>query len=143
MTKDDKHLIRESWAHVVPIADTAASLFYDRLFAIDPSVRPLFATTDMAAQRTKLVQALNYVVESLDDLGGILDALRDLGRRHSGYGVTAAHYASVGAAFLWTLEAGLGDAGHDHIVEPAGRLLAPSRQAKPQFAVAVGERQSA
>ena len=110
MTKDDKHLIRESWAHVVPIADTAASLFYDRLFAIDPSVRPLVATTDMAAQRTKLVQALNYVVESLDDLGGILDALRDLGRRHSGYGVTAAHYASVGAAFLWTLEAGLGDA---------------------------------
>ena len=110
MTEDENRLIRESWAHVMPIADTAASLFYDHLFTIDPSVRPLFANADMAAQRGKLVQALDLVVTSLDDLDGILEALRDLGRRHVDYGVTATHYGSVGAAFLWTLEAGLGDA---------------------------------
>ena len=51
MTEDENRLIRESWAHVMPIADTAASLFYDHLFTIDPSVRPLFANADMAAQR--------------------------------------------------------------------------------------------
>ena len=34
--------------------------------------------------------------------------VQDLGKRHKGYGVTAAHYAPVGAALLWTLEKGLG-----------------------------------
>jgi hemoglobin-like flavoprotein len=32
-----------------------------------------------------------------------------LGQRHGDYGVTAAHYDSVGAALLDTLAAGLGD----------------------------------
>ena len=34
----------------------------------------------------------------------------NLGRRHAGYGVKDEHYASVGAALLWTLERGLGAA---------------------------------
>jgi hemoglobin-like flavoprotein len=34
----------------------------------------------------------------------------ELGRRHAGYGVKEAHYDSVGAALLWTLEQGLGEA---------------------------------
>jgi nitric oxide dioxygenase len=35
--------------------------------------------------------------------------VQDLGRRHVGYGVTAAHYKPVGEALIWTLEKGLGD----------------------------------
>jgi nitric oxide dioxygenase len=31
-----------------------------------------------------------------------------LAKRHVGYGVKAVHYATVGAALLWTLEKGLG-----------------------------------
>jgi hemoglobin-like flavoprotein len=33
-----------------------------------------------------------------------------LGKRHVAYGVTPQHYEPVGAALLWTLEQGLGDA---------------------------------
>lgn len=40
----------------------------------------------------------------------ILPAVEDLGRRHVAYGVKDAHYDPVGAALLWTLEQGLGDA---------------------------------
>jgi nitric oxide dioxygenase len=36
--------------------------------------------------------------------------LQALGRRHVGYGVKEADYATVGAALLWTLDAGLGEA---------------------------------
>jgi hemoglobin-like flavoprotein len=36
--------------------------------------------------------------------------VEDLGRRHAAYGVTDDHYDTVGAALLWTLEKGLGDA---------------------------------
>ena len=32
----------------------------------------------------------------------------EVGRRHGGYGVTDAHYDTVGEALLWTLEQGLG-----------------------------------
>lgn len=102
--------IRQSWAAVEPIADTAATLFYNRLFELDPSLRLLFGHTDMAEQRKKLMQTLTVVVRSIDRLDGLLPAVAALGRRHAGYGVQEEHYATVAGALLWTLERGLGDA---------------------------------
>ena len=42
LTANDIALVRASFAQVVPIQDTAADLFYDRLFAIAPKLRELF-----------------------------------------------------------------------------------------------------
>ena len=53
---------------------------------------------------------LNFAVNGLDRLDVLTSKVEDLGRRHAGYGVTDAHYDSVGAALLWTLEQGLGRA---------------------------------
>jgi nitric oxide dioxygenase len=100
-------LVQQSFAKVIPIREQAAALFYERLFAIDPSTRPLFRS-DVRAQGAKLMAAIATVVKSLDRLDLILDDLRTLARRHDGYGVQEAHYASVGSALLWTLERGLG-----------------------------------
>jgi hemoglobin-like flavoprotein len=100
-------LVRESFAKVVPISEQAAAVFYDRLFAIDPSTRPLFRG-DMKSQGAKLMAAIGAVVKSLDHIETMLDDLRALGRRHDRYGVMEEHYASVGAALLCTLEQGLG-----------------------------------
>jgi nitric oxide dioxygenase len=100
--------VRRTWALVAPIADQAASLFYDRLFTIDPPTRHLFRRTDMAAQRATLMGTLALVVKGLDELDRLVPAVESLGRRHAGYGVVASHYVSVGAALLWTLEQGLG-----------------------------------
>jgi len=102
--------VADTWKQVAPIADTAANLFYSRLFEIDPSTRKLFRATDMAAQRKKLLQTLSFVINGLDRLDLLVSKVEDLGRRHAGYGVTDAHYESVGAALLWTLEQGLGRA---------------------------------
>ncbi len=110
MTPEQKRILRETWALVTPIADTAARLFYDRLFEVDPSARPLFKDTDMAAQREKLMATLSAVVDNLDDLESMVPAIEDLGRRHVGYGVTDAQYDTVGQALLWTLAQGLGAA---------------------------------
>ena len=109
MTPTDIALIRTSWAAVEPIADTAASLFYNRLFELDPAIERLFRRADMAAQRKILMQTLTVVVKSLDKLDQLVPAVQALGRRHAGYGVRDEHYATVGAALLWTLEAGLGE----------------------------------
>ncbi len=109
MTPDQITLVRQSFAKVAPIAPQAAELFYGRLFELDPSVRPLFKG-DMKEQGRKLMGMIATAVANLDNLAAVVPAVQDMGRRHAGYGVLPAHYATVGTALLWTLEQGLGDA---------------------------------
>jgi hemoglobin-like flavoprotein len=109
MTPESIALVKESYALVVPIAEQAADLFYQRLFTIAPETKALFVG-DMKDQGRKLMATLSVVVGSLDRLDKILPAVKDLAVRHVGYGVEDRHYAKVGEALIWTLEAGLGDA---------------------------------
>jgi len=108
MTPEQIALVRESWQKVVPNADHAAELFYDRLFELDPDVKPLFKA-DLKEQRRKLTSMINSVVIGLAHLESLVPAIEDLGCRHVNYGVTDAHYDMVGQALLWTLATGLGD----------------------------------
>jgi len=107
MTPQQIDLVQKSFQKVVPIAATAADLFYDRLFEIAPQTRSLFPS-DMAEQKKKLMAMLGTAVTNLHKLDTILPAAKELGKRHKTYGVTADQYAPVGAALLWTLEKGLG-----------------------------------
>ena len=109
VTNTQKVLVQESFAAVMPIADDAAALFYRRLFELDPSLERMFKG-DMTEQRKKLMQMLTAAVKGLDRLDQLVPVVEDLGRRHAGYGVADAHYDTVGAALLWTLEKGLGNA---------------------------------
>lgn len=119
ITDSDKEIVKRTWKLVVPIADTAADLFYRRLFELRPEYATLF-TGDLATQKKKLVQMLAFIVKSLDwpesawkdpvsaeeDLVFVVLAL---GRRHTDlYRVPAESYAVVGEALLWTLDYGLG-----------------------------------
>jgi hemoglobin-like flavoprotein len=109
MTPEQTELVKSSWAKVVPIADKAAELFYGKLFELDPAVRPLFKG-DMTEQGRKLTRMITTAVNGLDRLDMIVPAVQQLGVRHVAYGIKDEHYDTVGAALLWTLEAGLGDA---------------------------------
>lgn len=108
MTPEKIALVQGSFKKVAPIAETAADIFYARLFEIAPQVRPLFPE-DMSDQKMKLMQMLAVAVNGLTKLEEILPAVQDLGRRHSGYDVTPEHYDFVGAALLFALGKGLGD----------------------------------
>ena len=66
MSPEQKSLVQTTWTMVVPIADTAAGLFYDRLFAIDASTPAMFTSTNMAEQKKKLMQALAFVIGGLE-----------------------------------------------------------------------------
>ena len=107
MDSQQIYLIRKSWAQLSPTAETVATLFYNKLFELDPALRPLFKH-DIKAQGQKLMTVLGVAVGSLDKLEKILPALRDLGRRHADYGVSDAHYQTVGVALLWALQQQLG-----------------------------------
>ncbi|MEC9431962.1 MAG: globin family protein [Pseudomonadota bacterium] len=108
MTPEKVALVQTSFKKVAPIADTAADIFYARLFEIAPDVRSLFPE-QMGDQKKKLMQMLGAAVANLHQVETILPAVQDLGRRHVAYGVTDAHYDTVGAALLYTLEKGLGE----------------------------------
>lgn len=109
MTTHQVSLVQQTFETVRPIASTAARLFYDRLFTLDPSLRPLFKG-DLETQGQKLMQALAMVVGGLKAPDSIRPAVAALGTRHRAYGVVPEHYDTVGAALLWTLEQGLGAA---------------------------------
>ncbi|HSW26213.1 MAG TPA: globin family protein, partial [Burkholderiaceae bacterium] len=105
MTPAEVNLVKLTWARVVPIKDTAAGLFYGRLFELDPSVKPLFKG-DISEQGSKLMATLNTVIGSLDQLDDVVPVAQQLAVRHVRYGVKPEHYDTVGAALLWTLERG-------------------------------------
>jgi hemoglobin-like flavoprotein len=107
MTPEQQTLVRSSFAKVAPIADTAAILFYEELFRLDPGLRPLFKE-DLTEQRKKLMAMLTTAVLNLGEWEKISAAVKALGRRHVSYGVKPADYQTVGAALIATLEKGLG-----------------------------------
>jgi hemoglobin-like flavoprotein len=107
MTPRQVELVQTTWEKCVPIADQAAALFYGKLFELDPQLKPLFKT-DIKEQGKKLMTMITMAVRGLNDLGRLVPAIEDMGRRHVGYGVKDEHYATVGTALLWTLEQGLG-----------------------------------
>ena len=116
MTPEEKALVKDSWAKVLPIKETAAELFYNRLFEIAPEVKPYFKG-DMKDQGEKLMKMLNTAVSGLDNLEALITPLQNLGKKHVSYGVKNEDYDKVGAAFLWTLEQGLGDAFTNEVKE--------------------------
>ena len=75
-------LIRASFGRVEPIAETAAALFYARLFELDPALRPLFRG-DLQVQGRALMGMLRVVVRGLDRLEQLVPAVQALGRRHA------------------------------------------------------------
>jgi nitric oxide dioxygenase len=107
-------LVQESFAKVLPIADLAAAMFYNRLFETAPELKSLFKG-DMQQQGKRLMSMIGVAVRKLNDLPGLAPALHDLGRRHVGYKVKPEDYAKVGGALLWTLEQGLGAAFTDEV----------------------------
>lgn len=108
LTAADIRQVQSSFAKVAPISDTAAKIFYDRLFEVAPQVRPMFKGP-IEAQGRKLMTTLGVVVNGLRDMDKILPVARDLAIQHVEYGVTPEHYETVGACLIYTLHQGLGE----------------------------------
>ena len=102
-------LLEQSFEGIKPNADAFVSSFYDNLFTANPEAKPLFANTDMAEQKKKLLASLVLVVENLKKPDVLSDALKGLGARHIKYGALPEHYPLVGNALLTTFEQYLGD----------------------------------
>jgi hemoglobin-like flavoprotein len=109
MTPKQVELVQGSWKKVTPISDTAAAIFYTKLFELDPALKPLFKG-DIKEQGGKLMAMISVAVGGLTRLESIVPAVQDLGRRHGKYGVKDKDYDTVATALVFTLEKGLADA---------------------------------
>ena len=68
----DLDALETSFDLVAPRGDELMEIFYARLFAAAPAVRPLFAGSDMARQRAMLLAALVLLRNSLRDLDAVV-----------------------------------------------------------------------
>lgn len=121
LTDNEKKLLRDSWRLVTPISETAAELFYKKLFELKPEYRSMFPE-DMSSQRRKLMVALTFIVKASDwaneswaeevpQEDDLMLVVLALGRRHTMlYKVPDEGYKHVGEALLWALNMGLGQA---------------------------------
>lgn len=71
-----------------------ASSFYAILFTDYPAARDFFPAA-MDSQRDRLVKAISYALDRLEEPNKLLPFLAQLGRDHRKYGVQPAHYTAV------------------------------------------------
>ncbi|MDO6737957.1 globin family protein [Wenyingzhuangia sp. 2_MG-2023] len=105
-------LVQTSYEAIKPIAATAAKIFYSELFELDPSLKPLFPTsnkTKMKELGNKLTKMLATTITGLSNPEVLIPVLQDLGKRHINYNIEKSHYDTFGSALLRTLAISLGD----------------------------------
>jgi hemoglobin-like flavoprotein len=100
--------VQQSFGRAATKRRFITTLFYDRLFELDPSLRPLFHNKNLEEQGCKFMQMMALVISSLNDPVMLKQRLENMGERHLYYGVRQEHYATFGAALLWAMEKTLG-----------------------------------
>ena len=124
----DIDAIETSFDLIAPRSEEVVDIFYARLFAAAPAVRPLFAGTDLRRQKAMLLGTLVLLRKSARNLDALVPKLRELGARHVSYGAAPEHYPVVGEVLI------------DSMAEVAGAAWRPeyAQAWDTAFAVVVG-----
>lgn len=139
-------LLQSSFEQVCGQKEDFAAAFYNRLFKKFPQTQSLFASTDMKRQQNVLMAALGMVINTLrnGEQEQLASVLRELGQRHSTYGVNPEHYQMVAAALLETFADFFGSAWtwelHNAWTEAYGAIVSlmmppstPQHPPRPSF----------
>jgi nitric oxide dioxygenase len=120
----DIDALETSFDLIAPRGDELMDVFYARLFAAAPSVKPLFAGTDLPRQKAMLLGTLVLLRKSLRDLGAIVPKLHALGARHVAYGAVPEHYPVVGEVLIASMAEVAGDAWRPEYEQAWGTAFA-------------------
>lgn len=107
LTEHQIWLVQTSFEKFIVDIDVASRVFYDHLFAIQPTLIPLFKG-DTQVQGRKLITMILFIVNGLDDLDSLLPQIQMLGETHVGYGVKPQDYHTMLDALVATLKHNLG-----------------------------------
>ena len=113
----DVETLEATFDLVAPRGEELMDVFYARLFAAAPAVRPLFAGTDLKRQKAMLLSTLVLLRKSLRELHRIVPKLKELGARHVAYGAEPAHYPVVGTVLIASMAEVAGDAWREEYTQ--------------------------
>lgn len=102
------NLIEKSLELIKPNSVEFSAQFYDRLFAENPQIKPLFRNVDIETQQKKLIMSLVLIAENLRSPVALDRALKSLGARHVEVGTLKEYYPMVGNALIETFKSHLG-----------------------------------
>jgi class 3 adenylate cyclase/hemoglobin-like flavoprotein len=129
-------LVQRSRERILEDPHRFGRLFYDALFRENPEIAPLFAKTDMARMRETFLHMLSHAVDHMDDMPALAGQFRDLGARHTGYGVRQEYYPAARRALLAALIGYFGEdatselqAGWLQMLDAVTALMQASEQA--------------
>jgi len=105
-------IIKNSWSYLINQSDEVGLLFYEKLFELDPGLKPMFHN-DMEKQIQKLMDMITFMVTRLQTMTDIENDIDALALRHVKYGVRNEHYQIMGEALLWALQNSLGNMWDD------------------------------
>jgi len=88
-------ILESSFALLAPRGGELVARFYERLFERYPEVKPMFRHVDMEKQQKALLGALALVMKSLRSPEVLMPTLKQLGKKHEGYGTKPEHYDAV------------------------------------------------
>lgn len=94
MNEQTIQAIESSFQLLAPRGEELVQRFYALLFARYPQVRGMFPS-EMSNQKQKLLSSIVLVVKNIRQPEKLMEPLKAMGARHSGYGVQPAHYAVV------------------------------------------------
>ena len=102
MTPESRRLVQQSWREVLPAADHAADVFYERLLRLDPQLARSVRTADAAQRRREWTRGVTEAVHALPvHLAPPPCAAAGPDAAH---GFENPHYATLGMALLAALE---------------------------------------
>jgi hemoglobin-like flavoprotein len=128
MTPAQLRLLQRSFAQIEPHAEQFGTMFYDRLFAIAPEMKPLFRT-DIKAQQSKFMKVIGEVVKlylralislpvTKQNSGeAMLPGAYWSGKLHAAYGVRMDDFDKMKQALVWALHNTLKEQLTPEIVE--------------------------
>ena len=102
-------LLRSSFKRITEQSQITGLIFYQKLFASEPSLKRLFHTS-IELQTRKLMESLGHTVAGLEKPKKLVPVLEAMGRRHVTYGVRNDDYDLLIKALLETFKEVLGKA---------------------------------
>jgi hemoglobin-like flavoprotein len=102
LTAEQVEAVQNTWKQVEGSIELAID-FYNKLFYLYPSLRPLFKE-DIRMQARKFTAHLSYLIKHVKNWETINSDVEELGKRHVAYQVKAQHYDHVGEALFYALQ---------------------------------------
>jgi hemoglobin-like flavoprotein len=119
MTPVQIRLVRNSFDKIEPISSQVGAVFYNKLFEMAPETRSLFSP-EMSLQHAKFMSVVKELVSLhlrslislpvtlLNNSEAAMPAIHMLGKRHTQFGVSVAHFDLMRKALMDTLTEILG-----------------------------------